>query len=249
MWINEQNKKTFQSIILLNELINTDHKYQTSDSDNKLLEPLFTELMGKGYVAVQGQYFTPTQKGRDTFTTFMKRYGEFLRLYDIFSFVDLDKGEFAFAKYFDFDTDEQWDAYKNDPRFEDVRIAVAQFKKLDPAEIVFMAFINENRFDTTATGWQMDLVSDAIWDEVEHIINAAIKPEELGDDAMQDMITQGSQLMVELLKEEQTRNEQNNNNGQGEEEEVYETETASYYEPYYDPWYVSPIWLLPLFLW
>lgn len=249
MWINDNNKKTFQAIILLNELINTDHKYQTVDSNNKLIEPLFTDLMGKGLVAVQGQYFTATQKGRDVFTTFMKRYDEYLRLYDIFSMVDIEKGEFAFSHFFDFDTDQQWDNFKNDPRFEDVRIAVALFKKLDPAELVFMSFINENRFDTNATGWQMDLLSDAIWDEIEKIVDAATKPEDLGEDAMTDMITQGSELMVKLLREEQERNKNNNQDNGQEEEVVYETQTVEYYQPYYDPWYVSPIWLVPLILW
>ncbi|EHQ30545.1 hypothetical protein [Mucilaginibacter paludis] len=250
MILSEDNKKTYKAIILLNELINGTHQFQTiANGDDKILEPLFIELMSKGYVTTSGINYVPTAKGREVFDTFMQRYSEYLKVYDVFSFVDLEKGEFAFARYFDFDTDEQWQSFTDDQRFDDLRIAVALFKKLDPAEIVFMSFINENRFDTASAGWQMDLVSDNTWKEIEAIVDTAIKPEEVGADAMEDMIRQGSDLMMDLLKEEirQREEDRQNNTYDGGETVVYET--VEYYEPYYDPWYVSPIWYVPLFLW
>ena len=251
MTITEDNKKTYQAIILLNELINGNHQFQTVvNGDDKILEPLFIQLMAKGYVQTSGINYAVTASGKQVFDTFMQRYAEYLKVYDVFSFVDLEKGEFAFAKYFDFDSDAAWDSYKNDQRFDDLRIAVAMFKKIDPAEIVFMSFINENRFDTASAGWQMDLASSNTWKEIEEICNTAIKPEEVGADAMEDMIRQGSALMMDLLKEETKQREQDaqqNNNGGTQVVEEYET--VAYYEPYYDPWYVSPIWMAPLFLW
>jgi hypothetical protein len=248
MTLTKDQKKTYKAIILLNELINGTHKFQTiSNGDDKILEPLFIELMSKGYVSTSGINYVATAKGEEVFNNFMQRYTEYLKVYDVYSFVDLEKGEFAFARYFDFDNDDQWDAFKNDPRFDDLRIAVALFKKLDPTEIVFMSFINENRFDTQSDGWQMDLASDNTWQEIDAIVSTAIKPEEVGADAMEDMIRQGSDLMMELLKEEQKQREADEQNNPGEETVVYET--VEYYEPYYDPWYVSPIWYVPLFLW
>ena len=163
-----------------------------------------------------------------------------------------------FARFFDFTTDTEWDNYKSDPRFEDLRIAVALFKKMDPAEIVFLSFINEKRFDTSLTGWQMDLLSDAVWNEIEAICTAALKPEQLGTpDVIEDIVRQGTDLMMNLLKEEvnqrkeeATQNLQNNTQGEYTEETVVEEyETVEYYQPYYDPFYISPIWLVPLFLW
>jgi hypothetical protein len=249
MTLTEDNKKTYKAIILLNELINGSHKFQTvANGDDKILEPLFIELMAKGYVSTSGINYIPTASGMEVFNNFMQRYAEYLKVYDVFSFVDLEKGEFAFARYFDFDSDEQWDAFKNDQRFDDLRIAVALFKKIDPAEIVFMSFINENRFDTQNDGWQMDLASDNTWAEIGAIVDTAIKPDEVGADAMEDMIRQGSDLMMDLLKEEQRQREEDIRNGQQQDEEVV-YETVEYYEPYYDPWYVSPIWYVPLFLW
>jgi len=248
MFLTDDNKKTFKAIILLNEMINGTHKFQTvGNGDDSVLEPLFIELMSKGYVQTSGMYYQVTDKGQDVFDVFMKRYTEYLKVYDIYSFVDLEKGEFAFARFFDFSTDEAWADFANNERFDDLRIAVALFKKVDPAEIVFMSFINENRFDTTSNGWQMDLVSDNEWNEIEEICKTAIKPEEVGEDAMVDMIGQGSDLMIKLLEEE--KNQQQNDANYNSAGDVVEEETVEYYQPYYDPYYVSPIWLLPLFLW
>lgn len=251
MFLTADNKKSFKAIILLNEMINGSHKFQTvANGDDNVLEPLFIELMSKGYVTTAGSNYEVTAKGQEVFDTFMKRYTEYLKVYDIFSYVDLEKGEFAFARYFDFDSDEAWADFTNDERFDDLRIAVAQFKKVDPAEIVFMSFINENRFDTSSAGWQMDLVSDNEWNEIEEICNTAIKAEEVGQDAMADMITQGSELMIRLMEEDQKQNSgNNNNNNQNGGDYIVKEETIPYYQPYYDPFYVSPVWLLPLFLW
>ncbi|MGZ3754572.1 MAG: hypothetical protein ACXVAY_12485 [Mucilaginibacter sp.] len=248
MFLTTDNKKTFKAIILLNEMVNGTHKFQTiANGDDSVLEPLFIELMSKGYVQTSGMYYQITAKGQEVFDTFMKRYTEYLKVYDIFSYVDLEKGEFAFARYFDFTTDEAWADFANDERFDDLRIAVALFKKVDPAEIVFMSFINENRFDTSSAGWQMDLASDNNWNEIEEICKTAIKPEDVGEDAMVDMIGQGSELMMKLLAQENEQNQQNADYNGGDT--IVEEETVSYYEPYYDPYYISPIWLVPLFLW
>jgi len=248
MFLTDDNKKSFKAIILLDEMINGTHQFQTIDNgDDNVLEPLFIELMSKGYVQTAGANYQITGKGQDVYSTFMKRYTEYLKVYDIFSYVDLEKGEFAFDRYFDFNSDDAWADFTNDDRFDDLRIAVAIFKKIDPAEIVFMSFINENRFDTSSTGWQMDLMSDNDWAEIEDICKTAIKPEEVGEDAMVDMIGQGSELMIKLLQEEIKQNENSEDYNSGDT--IVEEETVEYYEPYYDPYYVSPVWLLPLFLW
>jgi hypothetical protein len=249
--LTEDNKKTFKAIIVLNEMINGNHQFSSSAyGDDAALQPLLTELGANGYVISSGAAYKVSSKGRGVFDTFMRRYTEYLKVYDVFSFVDLEKGEFAFSSYFDFDTDDDWFNFTDNDRFDDLRIAVAMFKKADPAEIVFMSFINENRFDTGAAGWQNDLMNGNAWAEIEEICNSAIKPEDVGEDAMVDMINQGSELMIRLMEEEQNQNNNNNNNyGGGTTTTVVEEETIEYYEPYYDPYYISPIWFVPLFIW
>lgn len=253
MSLTSTDKKNFASIILLDELINKNRVFTTIlSSEDKVLEPFLVALLAKGYLSVNGNKYQVTKAGEDAFDVFMQRYTEFLKMYDVYSFVDLEKGEFAFSKYFDFDTDQEWDNYKNNSRFEDLRIAVAMFKKLNPAEIVFMSFINENAFNTEATGWQIDLVDDAIWNEIEKVCETAIKPEDLGNDAMEDMIAQGAELLVNILKEEAKRMQEERQNINYNTTEVVEetvVEEYTHYEPYYDPFYVSPFWLVPLFLW
>src|SRR6201994_3217822 len=138
MFLTEDQKKTFKAIIILDEMINGSHAFQTiANGDDSVLEPLFIDLMSKGYVQTSGINYQVTAKGQEVFDTFMKRYTEYLKVYDIYSYVDLEKGEFAFSRYFDFDTDEAWNDFTNNDRFDDLRIAVAVFKKIDPAEIVF----------------------------------------------------------------------------------------------------------------
>ncbi len=257
MYVTENNKKNFRSILLLDEMIAHNCQFKmVAEPDDKVLEPYFVELMAKGYVTTSGTIYAATAKGKEAYEVFNKRFQEYLKLFDIFSFVDLTRGEFAFARFFDFDTDTEWDNFTNDERFEDLRIAVAIFKKMDPAEIVFMSFINEKRIDTEVTGWQMDLVTDEIWHEIEEICTNALKPEQLGTpDVIEDIVRQGTDLMMNLLKEEQERRKEEeeemraNNKNQQQGTVVEEYETVEYYEPYYDPWYVSPLWLVPLFLW
>ncbi|MCP4579785.1 MAG: response regulator [Deltaproteobacteria bacterium] len=67
---------------------------------------------------------------------------------------------------------------------------MAEFKKLDPVEIVFMSFLNEDRFGRDETGWQFDLLLGNIWDEILHICNTAIRLEDLG----YEVITEGDPI-------------------------------------------------------
>jgi hypothetical protein len=263
--MNINDAKTYQSIILLNEIISNGRIFKTIlNGDDKILEPLFIQLLAKGYVSVEGDVFHATQAGQNVFGTFMKRYKEYLKLYDIFAFVDTEAGEFAFEHYFDFDTDEQWDQYKSQERFFDVRIAVANFKNMNPHELVFMSFINSGRFDTNQTGWQFDLITDRLWIEIDDICRESISIEDLGEEVIKNIINRGTEVIIDITRQELERKKQELEQAKmvdvGVVEEVeYIEETTEiieeyeedlvYYEPYYDPFFVSAIWLAPLFIW
>ena len=92
----------------------------------------------------------------------------------------MEAGDFAFASYFDFDDDIRWREYLDDDRWDDLRVAVADYKKLNPVEIVFMSFISENRFGRNEVGWQFELLLGAVWDEILDICNSAIQWDQLG---------------------------------------------------------------------
>jgi hypothetical protein len=263
--MNINDAKTYQSIILLNEIISNGRLFKTIlNGDDKILEPLFIQLLAKGYVNIEGDVFHVTQAGQNVFDTFMKRYKEYLKLYDIFAFVDTEAGEFAFENYFDFDTDEQWDQYKSQERFFDVRIAVANFKNMNPHELVFMSFINSGRFETNQTGWQFDLITDRLWIEIDDICRESISIEDLGEEVIKNIINRGTEVIIDITRQELERKKQELEQAKmvdvGVVEDVeYIEETTEiieeyeedlvYYEPYYDPFFVSAIWLAPLFIW
>jgi hypothetical protein len=268
--MNINETKTYKAILLLDEIIVNERVFcPVMSGDDKLLELSLTELHTNGYLTIEnGEYFV-SEKGEAVYNTFMDRYREFLKVYDLYSCVDLVKGEFAFSKFFDFADDEQWNLFKNQERFYDVRIAVAKFKKINATEIVFMSFINENRFDTKNKGWQLNLILDTMWGEIDTIVNTAITVEDLGTDVLENIINQGTALMMSLINKEieikkqaleQAKAEQlcmadDDEGAEQTEEYIIETTTIiteyeediDYYAPYYDPYYYNPIWILPLF--
>ena len=275
--------KSYKAIILLNEILANGRVFKTVPIGNDyMLQPVINDMLNKGYLVVKDAIYSATDAGATALDNFMKRYYEYLKVYDLYCAVDTTNGEFAFEKFFDFiaDTPEQeeqmqkaWEEHKNDKRFYDFRIAVATFKKLDPCELVFMSFINENRFDTNAENWQLKMLADTIWAEIDNIVNTSITIEDFGGpEAIQNLITKGTGIMfnlinkeIELKKAELERIKQYQAEVQLADAStvtettttIEETETIIeeyeddivYYDPYWDPYYVSPIWFVPLFLW
>ena len=252
--LNTEKKRHFIMAFLLDQMFLRDFSV-TLEGNDSFLESYFIEMLSLNYVKIQNNVYVVDVKGEVFANNFTDKYNEFLKFYDIFCAVDLEAGEFAFKRFFDFETDEEWSTYLNQDNWSDVRIAVCNFKKIDPIEIVFLSFLNEGRFDCdTNTNWQFDLLSDVTWDEILLVCNTAIT---LDDDVTKDIIEQGSVIVLDNIKEEIKRNAETDEilNYQEETEEVIEevveetvyVDEVAYYDPYlYDPYYVSPCWL---FLW
>ena len=249
-YILDKNKKRHLIMaFLLDQLLDKRDFSVLLNGNNTFLEKYFIEMLSLNYVKIENNFYKIDIKGQEFINNFFTKYKEFLKFYDIFCAVDLDAGTFAFDKFYDFNTDEEWKTYLNQGNWDDVRIAVSEFKKIDPIEIVFLSFLNEGRFDTENNNWQFDLVSDLIWDEILEICNTAIPLENLlENDAIKDIIRQGSDIMLTILKEENKRKLEdledlkNSDSQQYADEVYYIKEEEMYYEPYYDPYYVSPCW-------
>jgi hypothetical protein len=263
--LNDEQKKQFAGAYLLNVMINTPRSFPVLlEGNEEDLEPVLEWLLMKEYIEIRNQErYVPNEKGREVLKRFLARYTEYLKVFDIYCAVDLQAGEFAFASYLDFEDNASWKNFLNDDRWDDIRLAVAEFKKLDPVEIAFMSFLNEDRFGRDETGWQFDLLLGSIWDEIILICNTAIRWEDLGyedekgsvsaKDVITDIIKQGSALMIKLLeREEKLRKEQpeesedfddDNEEDHVVEKVVVEAQPINYYYSYYDPFYVSPLWL------
>ncbi len=262
--LTEEQKKQFAGIYVLEYMINKPSSFELLLRDEDAdLEPILEWLLVKEYIEIlDKEKYVPTEKGRESLSKFMARYTEFLNVFDVFCAVDLEEGEFAFSSYFDFEDKQEWRAFLNEERWEDLRVAVAEFKKLDPVEIVFMSFINEDRFGKDQTGWQFDLLLGTVWDEILEICETAVHWEDLGyeddegevpaEEVIQDIIKQGAELLVELKKKEALLAppiDHGNGNGYENDGEEYvervvmEEYPPDYYYSYYDPFYVSPLWL------
>ncbi len=254
--ISEEQRKEYASGFLLDLLVNKGHRYQVVlEGADRDLEPLFIFMMSKDYLSLDKKnYYSPTTKGIEKLGNLKKRYEEYLAHFDLFCAVDLESGEFAFEKIFELD-DDQWDRYINQDRFVDLRIAVAWFKKINPADFVFLSYLKEGQFNTDNSNWQFDVLSGLIWEQIGEIIDTAIQVEELGylDEnraeitgmqVIEDVIRQGAHLSEKLQMEEENLRHENSeypNDYYDDEDESYVVTT---YENYYDPFYISPIWFL-----
>lgn len=238
--IDDNRKTTFGSMLIIEAMVNMDQKFPVLlDGDDALLEPAFRELFAQDLVAIADGRYTVTPLAKSRLETFLKRYREFLTVYDVYCAVDLTAGEFAFARYYDMD-EAQWAVHLADERWEDVRVAVAVYKNIDPVELVFMSFVNEGRFEIGREGWQFDLMLGSAWEDILGICNSALTIEQLGgEDVLLDIIAQGTALMLSLLQKEKVL--------RAAEEAAEAAGSASadeiaYYEQYNDPRFVPPGW-------
>lgn len=250
----------FTCLVLLNEMIQFQRYFPTTlAGEDSYLATYLDHMENKGLVRIEKNKYVPTEKGREEIVALYTKYNEYLKIFDIFCAVDLESGEFAFSSISDpiMDNDDVWNEFLNEERFSDVRVAVADFKGLNPIEIVFLSFLNENRFDCNDSKWQFNLTGDDVWVEIEDICNTAVSKDYLMEDGvLEDVIRQGGEIALEIIKEAEAAD-----NFEEEDEEYFEevvtTETIEeyvevveepyypydYYYPYYDPFYVSPIWL------
>lgn len=272
--ISDSDKNFFTSILLLDNMIDRNVYYPVMGEYN-YLDSAFAVLMSAERIRLEGDKYVPTEKGREFLEKFMMRYYEYVKIYDVYCGVDTETGEFALASYYDVnkgdDPDvesEIWTAHMAKEDFLDLRVAVAEFKKLNPIELVFMSFIQEDRFNVDEPGWEFDVYSGLFWDQIIDIVNGSLTAKQV-DDAGHDLeaiIIAGTDVLLELHKIESDIAKENaeveeevyvcdecgceEHECECEEEEcityveyieepVYEYD---YLEMYVDPFYVSPIW-------
>jgi hypothetical protein len=238
--LSDQQKNDFISVLLIEAMVNADKKFSVLlEGDDGLLEQVLTDLYSKKLVDIKKNVYVPTPFAQKKLDVFMKRYNEFLVVYDVFSSVDLTAGEFAYAKFLDMD-ENQWKVFVSEERWEDLRVTVAAYKDIDPVQIVFMSFIGDERFDLERQGWQFDLVLGTVWNEILEICNSALTVEQIGgDDVILDIIQQGSTLMIDLYKKDKERREEE---AAANADETPVVDEVTYYEQYYDPRYVPMDW-------
>lgn len=269
--IEEQH--AFTAAVVLDKMIAKKRPFSAlTEGDDTFIDDCLSFLSTKGILDTdvdKGEY-VPSHKGKQLYNNMVKKYQEYVKLYDIYCAVDIEEGSFGFEKIFDY-SDDVFQDYIHDDRFLDLRVTVAEFKKMNCYEIVFMAFLMEKRFREPRDrsnvmgkdSWQYKCSSGEIFQEIVEICNRAPHFEELGfeddqgsvsgEDVIRDIIDQGTQL-ARKIHEQQLQEEREQQRGRFEEDdmepEVVTTTTYSdpyYYDPYWhDPYYVSPVWDIAL---
>jgi len=239
--IDETEKKRFASVVILDLIIRQKKTIPVwLEGEDKDLEPLLEYMMMKQYLQAGANGYEPTNKGSSFFEQFLNRYLEFLRIYDVYCAIDLENGEFAFTRYFDFDSEEAWEDFLNQERWEDLRVAVAGYKGIDPFEVVFMSMLDEGAFPTTGSGWQFDLLLGQSWSIIADVLRNSLTEEELaytdsegrnvsGAEVLEDIIIQGAELRLALSQREQSE----------ASDQLVSIETLKRYK---NPQYRSDIW-------
>jgi len=256
--ITEKEKKEFAGLYLLEYMINTPYSPPLFlDGNDQDLETVLVWLMAKGLIEIKGdENYIPTQDGRKHLQKFMARYSEYLTMFDIFCAVDLESGEFAFESWEEFESDEEFHDFMDDDRWDDLRVAVADYKGMNAIEIIFMNFINEHRFGRDGSGWQFDLLLGSVWDEILLLCEQSVQWKELGfeddqgtvpaESVVEDIITQGTEIMLDLLGERPV--EEINGKSTVVDAVYYVDEVGmpdldqDHYENYKDPKYKSKNW-------
>lgn len=262
----EKNKTKYICLVLLNEIINFQHYFNVAPNrDEVFIQPYLHMMCERGVLVINDGRFIPTPLGRQELVNLYEKYYDYLMMFDIFCAVDLEKGEFAFSSMGNDFSDDEWFTFIEDERFSDVRVAVAEFKGLDPIEIVFLSFLNEGRFNVGERLWENDLTGDAVWREIEEICNTAISAEYLNETnnseegILEEVIRQGTEIAIKLIREGEDLMSEMESEYDESEEEIIETieyveivtepyYDYEYYDSYYDPYYVNPLWIVPCVL-
>lgn len=262
--LTPQQRSQFQQMYLLNRMgSGVGEAYPVDLPGNlNIIEPLLQTLVINGLVGFEHADYRITAQGYEVLQNFRKRYTDYLQMYDVYCGVDLQLGEFAYASIAQL-TIQQFALYISQPRWEDLRVAVSLYKGLDPLEIVFMSFLNEGRFDRSPgqESWCIDLMGDFLWDCIRDVCNTALHAEDLGDESViQDIITQGTSLMIHLLSQQRAPSPADiapSSPTTQEQQVITYTTTETVVESYttydvgymYDPFYVPVVWVTPYWYW
>jgi hypothetical protein len=260
--LTQEQKMYYASVLLLEDMNNFGRTFPLIlDGDDELLEPLLVHMGSKGWVDTEGTEYVVTEEGRKVLLNYLEKLTEFRSMFKVYSAVDTGEGEFGYNEYFSFDTDEQFMAHINQERFEDLRVAVCEMKGINPLDVIFLEFVDTGKYDFEQEGWQADLITGLIWDDMLEVANSNLHIEDLeeydedgnvehtGREVMEIIIREGMDLMMDLMGKQEEADSQFEEEDEHEEvietteyyveEPVYET---VYYEVYYDPFYISPCW-------
>ena len=173
------------------------------ETDDQGLEPLLKFMEERGTLTVSEEnYYLPTPKGEDVYQHLVEQLKAYVVHFDVFAYVDLEEGAFG---------DPKTDLLEGD-QWSDLRVAVAEYKGIDPYRVVFLALMSADKFYENPD-WKFDLSLGTLFDEMEQIVQDQLCVEDLsykdeeeqvsGEDVIRDIIEQGNLLAKGSRREEQ----------------------------------------------
>ncbi len=241
--LDEALQRQFAGLILMDRVINEPEHYHAAlleQEDDELLEKLFEYLSAEDLVEIaEDDHYRPTERGRQAYQNMLHQQQSYLVHFDIFARVDLADGTFA-----DLDQD-----FLEDSRWNDLRVAVAEYKGVDIYRLIFLAMLAEGKFFENPD-WKFDLaLGSSFFKELEEVASSQISVGELGyvaedgarvsgEDVIEDVILQGSSVNKERMERERARqqsllNEEQEQARRDDDDDGYEDQWMMV--PY-DPW-------------
>jgi len=207
--LSEAESRQFAGLALLDRLASQPGAYHAAllEGDDAFLEPVFDTLLREDLVAIGADdRYRLTPLGGRAYQRLLHQQQSYLAHFDIFAAVDLGEGTFA----------EPGQDYLDDPRWSDLRVAVAEHKGIDPYRMVFLSMLAGGSFFENA-GWKFDLaLGSSFFAELQEIVQSQIAQDELaytdedgtavsGQDVLEDVILQGAELNRQRLAEQRRR--------------------------------------------
>jgi len=213
--ISEKDKKEAAASFLLFDMWKHDITYDVLlDGEDASLQPVLELLQTKGYIELtKNHHYKVNQQGLGKARAFEARYRTLLTYFDIFAYVDLEAGEFAWAHYYDYSSTAEWQRYLAEERWEDLRVPLIEHLGGHATELIFFHFVSEHRFDRETSGWQTELAHGVFWEQVVEICESAIQPHEFhfedekgavsAESVLDDIAEQGFEWLRRLNESDQ----------------------------------------------
>jgi len=174
-----------------------------AETDDEGLESLLNFMESRGTLTVEeDNYYKATDKGHEVYQDLVKQLEAYVTHFEVYAYVDLEQGIFG---------DPETDLLEGD-KWSDLRVAVAEYKDIDPYRVVFLAMLSAETFYENPD-WKFDLSMGTLFQEMKQIVMEQLHVDDLGysdsegkvsgEEVIRDIIEQGSKLVAQGKNREQ----------------------------------------------
>ena len=190
------------------------------EKDQEKLEPILKFMEERRILTVgEDNFYRISEKGHELYSQLVDQLESYLMYFEVFAYVDLENGIFG---------DPNQDLLEGN-QWTDLRVAIAEFKGIDPFRVVFLAMMSEDKFFENPD-WKFELGLGTLFDELEQIVQDQVAVDDLsyeddmgivnGEDVIRDILKQGESLAKKRIKSEVGEGKNFGNDVLGEEQVI-----------------------------